>query len=110
MLTLVVHVLLIVFSPSNVITNEQNSATMVTINLKVSMCRDTIANSNITKVFVVNPCDSCNTDVDTPLNVIHVHMSQSSTVYIGIAMVYPHIIRFFITFTFSLLLTGFLLT
>ena len=28
--------------------------------------------------------------------------------YIGIAMVYPYI-RFFITFTFSLLLTGFLL-
>ena len=80
---------------------------MVTINLKVSMCRDTITNSNITKVFVVNPCDSCNTDVDTPLNVIHV-MSHSSTVYIGIAMVYPYI-RFFITFTFSLLLTGFLL-
>ena len=78
------------------ITNERNSATVVTINLKVSMCRDTIANSNITKVFVVNPCDSCNTDVDTPLNVIHdmSHSSTitqySSTVYIGIAMVYPH--------------------
>ena len=55
--------------------NEQNSATMVTINLKVSMCRDIIANRNITKVFVVNPCDSCNTDVDTPLNVIHVHVT-----------------------------------
>ena len=62
------------------ITNERNSATMETINLKVSMCRDTIANSNITKVFVVNPCDSSNTDVDTPLNVIH-DMSHSSTVY-----------------------------
>ena len=56
----------------------QNSATMVTINRKVStcMCRDTITNSNITKVFVVNPCDSCNTDVDTPLNVIYVHVTQ----------------------------------
>ena len=83
---------------------------MVTINLKVSMCRDIIANGNIIKSYVVNPCDSCNTDVNTPLNVIHVHVTQySSTVYVGIAMVYPYI-RFFITFTFSLLLTGFLLT
>ena len=49
---------------------EQNSSTMVTINLKVSMCRDIIANSNITKAYVVNPCHSCNTDVSTPLNVI----------------------------------------
>ena len=31
---------------------------MVTINLKVSMCRDIIANSNITKEYVVIPCDS----------------------------------------------------
>ena len=54
-LTLVVHVLLIVISPTNVlwmrITNEQNSATMVTINLKVSMFRYIIANSNITKAY-----------------------------------------------------------
>ena len=47
---------------------------MVTINLKVSKCRDTMANSNITKAYVVNPCDSCNTDVNTPLNAIHVHV------------------------------------
>ena len=77
LLTLVVHVLLIVFSPCNVlwmrITNEQNSATMVTINLKVSMCRDIIANSNITKAFIVNPCDSCSIDINTFLNAIHVH-------------------------------------
>ena len=67
------------------ITNEQNSATMVTINLKVSMCRDIIANSNITEVFDVNPCDSCNTDVNTPLNVIHVHVTQySNTVYTSV--------------------------
>ena len=46
---------------------------MVTINLKVSMCRDIIANSNITKAYVVNPCDSCNTEVNTPLNAIHGH-------------------------------------
>ena len=76
LLTLVVHVLLIVISPCNVlsmrITNEQKSATMVTINLKVSMCRDIIANGNITKLYVVNPYDSCNTDVNTPLNAIHV--------------------------------------
>ena len=52
------------------LTNEQNSATMVTINLKFSMCRDIIANRNKTKVFVVNPCDSCNTDVNTPLNCV----------------------------------------
>ena len=54
------------------ITNEQNSATMVTINLKVSMCRDIIANRNITKAHVINPCDSCNTDVNTPHHAIHV--------------------------------------
>ena len=75
LLTLVVHVLLIVISPSNVlrmrITNEQNSATMVTTKLKVSMCRDIIANGNI---YVVNPCDSCNTDVNTFLNGIHVRV------------------------------------
>ena len=51
---------------------------MVTINLKVSMCRNTIANSNITKAYnnIVNPIasDSCSTDVNTPLNAIHVHM------------------------------------
>ena len=64
---------------------------MVTINLKVSMCRDIIANGNIIKSYVGNPCDSCNTDVNTPLNVIHVHVTQySSTVYVGIAMVYLH--------------------
>ena len=77
-LTLVVHVLLIVISPCNVlwmrITNEQKSATMVTINLKVSMCRDIIANSNTTKSYVFNPYDSCNTDVNTLLNAIHVHV------------------------------------
>ena len=55
------------------------------------MCRDIIANGNITKVFLVNLCDSCNTDVKTPLNSIHVHVTQySNTVYIGITMVYPH--------------------
>ena len=65
-LTLVVHVLLIVISPCNVLwmrmTNEPKSATMVTINLKVSMCRDIVANSNITKSYAFNPYDSCNTD------------------------------------------------
>ena len=54
--------------------NEQNSAIMVTINLKVGMCRDIIANSNETKAYVVNPCDSCNTNINTPLNGIHVHV------------------------------------
>ena len=78
---------------------------MVTINLKVSMCRDTFANSNITKVFVLNPCDSCNTDVDISLNVIHVHVTQQHCVYrdcYGLFSLKPYI-RFFITFTFSLL-------
>ena len=56
------------------ITNEQNSATMVTINFKVSMCRDIIANSNITKAYVVNLGDFCNTDVNIPLNATHVHV------------------------------------
>ena len=54
------------------VTNEQKSATMATSNLKFGMSRDIITNSNITKAFIVNPCDSCNTDVDTPLNAIHV--------------------------------------
>ena len=57
---------------------------MVTINLKVSMCGDIIANSNITIAYVVNPCDSYNTDVNTPLNAIHVHVhvtEYTSTVY-----------------------------
>ena len=35
------------------ITNEQNSATIATINQKVSMCRDIIANSNIKHMFVI---------------------------------------------------------
>ena len=47
---------------------------MVTINLKVSMSRDIIAYSNITKSYVFNPYDSSNTDVNTPLNAIHVHV------------------------------------
>ena len=56
------------------ITNEQKSATMVTINLKVRMFIDILTNSNITKSYVINPYDSCNTDVNTPLNAIHVHV------------------------------------
>ena len=40
------------------------------ISTHASMCRDIIANSNITKGFIVNPCDSCNTDVNTSLNAI----------------------------------------
>ena len=55
---------------------------MVTINLKVSMCRDIIANSNIAKAFIVNPCDSCNTDVNsTPLNAMHVHVYRILNVH-----------------------------
>ena len=72
------------------ITNEQNSVTKVTINLKVSMCTDIITNSNITKVFVVNPCDSCNTDVNTPLNAIHVRIYTHNT-YLSIPDTYHHI-------------------
>ena len=53
---------------------------MVTINLKVSMCRD-IANTNITKSYVFNPCDSCNTDVNTPLNAIHIHIYSDYVIY-----------------------------
>ena len=76
---------------------------MVTIHLKVSLCRDTIANSNITKLFVVNPCDSCNTDVNTPLNVIHVHVTQQHCVYrdcYGLSSLKPYI-RFFHHFHFQ---------
>ena len=32
---------------------------MATSNLKFGMCRDIIANSNITKAFIIHPCDSC---------------------------------------------------
>ena len=52
---------------------------MVTINLKVSMCRDIIANSNMTKAYFINPCDSCNNDVNTPHNAIHVHITKHTT-------------------------------
>ena len=94
-LTLVVHVLLIVISPCHVlwmrITNEQKSATMVTINLKVSMCRDIIANSNITYVF--NPYDSCNTDVNTPLNAIHVHVYSDYVIsFCKVRCTYIHVV------------------
>ena len=54
---------------------------MVTINLKVSMCRDIIANSNMTKACVINPCDSCNNDVNTPLNAIHVHIYSDYVIH-----------------------------
>ena len=75
LLTLVVHVLLILISPLGMrITNGQNSTTMVAINLKVSPCRDIIAKSNKTKAYVVNPCDSCSTDINAPLNEIRVHI------------------------------------
>ena len=96
LLTLVVHVLLIIISPSNVlqmrITNEQNSATIVTINLKVSMCRDIIVNN-----IVVNPCDSCNADVYTPLNAIHVHLYSDYVNCTCIAHgLYTYIVRYVI--------------
>ena len=45
------------------------SKTHVTIDK--SMCGDIIANSNMTKAY---PCDSCNNDVNTPHNAIHVHV------------------------------------
>ena len=54
---------------------------MVTINLKVSMCRDIIANSNMTKAYFINPCDSCNNDVNTPLNAIHVHIYSDYVIH-----------------------------
>ena len=60
---------------------------MVTINLKVSMCRDIITNSNITKAYVVNPC---NTDVNIPLNTIHVHVYSD---YVISFWMYMHIVR-----------------
>ena len=66
---------------------------MVTIHLKVNMCRDTIANSNITKLFVVNPCDSCNTDVNTPLKgtCIHVYSDYVISYVQSTYIVYTHI-------------------
>ena len=91
LLTLVVHVLLIVISPSNVLRmriNEQKSATMVTINLKVSMCKDIIANSNTTKAHVVNPCDSCNTDVNNLLNALHVHVYSAFIYFVCTCIVH----------------------
>ena len=44
---------------------------MVTINLKVGMCRYIITNSNITKAFVIYPCVSYNTVGNTTINTIH---------------------------------------
>ena len=70
-----------------IMNDEQNSATMVTMNLKVSMCRDIIANSNITKAYFINPCDSCNILltlvilVNTPLNAIHVHIYSDYVIH-----------------------------
>ena len=55
---------------------------MVTINLKVSMCREIIANSNITKSYVFNPYDSCITDVYTTLNAIHVQSCMYIVYYV----------------------------
>ena len=93
-LTLVVHVLLIVISPCNVLwmrkTTEQKSATMVTTNLKVSTCRDIMANSNITKSYCFNCNDSCSTDVNTPLNAISVH---EGFWYAGLCMAYKKFAR-----------------
>ena len=60
---------------------------MVTINLKVSMCRDIIANSNMTKAYFINPCDSCNNDVNTPLNAIHVHIYSDYVIHFELACV-----------------------
>ena len=64
---------------------------MVIINLKVSMCRDIIANSNIT---IVNPCDSCHTDVNTSLNAVHVHVYRNlmymHRTYVHILLVNMH--------------------
>ena len=54
---------------------------MATSNLKFGMCRDIIANSNMTKAYVINPCDSCNNDVNTPLNAIHVHIYSDYVIH-----------------------------
>ena len=75
------------------ITNGQNSATTVTVNLKVSMCRGIIANSNITKAYVINPCDSCNTDANTPLNAIHVHVYSDYVISFGMYVHSTYIVR-----------------
>ena len=61
---------------------------MVTINLKVSMYTDIIPNSSITKAFVVNPCDSCNTDVNTPLDAIHIHVYRDYVFHFECIYVY----------------------
>ena len=41
----------------------------------------TIANSNMKKAYVINPCDSCNNDVNTPLNAIHVHIYSDYVIH-----------------------------
>ena len=58
------------------ITNEQKSATMVTISLRVSVCRNIITNSNITKVTLLTLVILVihNTDVNNPLNAIDVYI------------------------------------
>ena len=51
--------------------NQWNQCSKKFIKMKVSMCRDIIADSNITKAYVINTCDF---DVNTPLNAIHVQV------------------------------------
>ena len=51
-------------------TNQQKSATMATSNLKFGMSMDIIS---MTKAFIRY---SCNTDVNTTLNAIHVHVDS----------------------------------
>ena len=42
------------------------------------ICNAEVSHSTVVlcmeKAYVVNPCDSCNTDVNTPLNAIRVHV------------------------------------
>ena len=57
--------------------HARRGLTMVTINLKVSMHRDIIANSNITKSYANNNIAKSyvvNIDVNTHLNAIHVYI------------------------------------
>ena len=41
----------------------------------------------LSKAFIVNPCDSCNTDVHTPLNANMVHVYSNYAISFGCAYI-----------------------
>ena len=92
-----------------ILLNENDNAVMPFIHIYIYTHTCTIMHYNVCR----------NRSLGIMYVILSVHLlytcitQYGNTVYIGIAMVYPHwkpYIRFFITFTFSLLPTGLLLT